>query len=312
MPSTKPVEQPTINPLSESPLLIEQQPGQFNRDFNKNSFPFLHTLANDPRFSYQRFIELVERHSRLPASINCNIGKVQVDQSWGTVKNSPSPADVARNMHNSEGWMILYHVERDPEFSAVLDHILKEIESLTGPQLRGDILLRKAEVIISSPNRVTFYHMDREANWLIQLHGSKTAYVFDPKDKDVLTDQELENYFSGNIDAAIYKEHLQCRSAHYEMTPGTGVHMPVTAPHWVQNGPTVSVSIAFNLHLRSSFHEGMIYRFNKYLRRLGLSPKTPNPRSLFDYLKGIIFTSVAYGIKTVKKATRRKEKAKYS
>ena len=33
-----------------------------------------------------------------------------------------------------------------------------------------------------------------------------------------------------------------------ELLPGQGVHIPVDAPHWVRNGPVVSVSLNINFH----------------------------------------------------------------
>ena len=56
------------------------------------------------------------------------------------------------------------------------------------------------------------------------------------------------------------------------MGPGDGVHVPVTAPHWVKNGPEVSVSFSITFQTRASERRGIVYRVNHALRQRGLKP----------------------------------------
>jgi len=49
-------------------------------------------------------------------------------------------------------------------------------------------------VIINSPNRVTPFHFDAEINFLVQVAGSKQAWVYDPLDRSVVTEQDIERY----------------------------------------------------------------------------------------------------------------------
>jgi len=53
------------------------------------------------------------------------------------------------------------------------------------------------------------------------------------------------------------------------MLPGTAVHIPVNSPHWVQNGPDVSVSLNINVDFDDAVW-GDVYRFNYVMRKLGL------------------------------------------
>ena len=68
-------------------------------------------------------------------------------------------------------------------------------------------------VLITSPGRVTPYHLDGEANLLMQIRGSKSVHIFDGNDRDVVPGDELERFWSGDIKAPFYKKHLQDRAS---------------------------------------------------------------------------------------------------
>ena len=79
------------------------------------------------------------------------------------------------------------------------------------------------------------------------------------------------------------------RALVYNMTPGTGVHIPVNTPHWLKNGNNVSITLNVNFQ----FHDAEIanlYKANYYLRKLGLKPSVPGARAGIDRVKAWAFT----------------------
>lgn len=68
-------------------------------------------------------------------------------------------------------------------------------------------------------------------------------------------------------------------------TPGTDVHHPVCAPHWVKNGSDYSVALSINFCMRSFDQRAKVYQINHYLRKLGLSPTPPGKSVWRDRLK---------------------------
>jgi hypothetical protein len=69
------------------------------------------------------------------------------------------------------------------------------------------------------------------------------------------------------------------------LVPGNGVHIPVNAPHWVQNDNNISVSVSINYHSWDSEY-AHLYCANYFLRRkLGLTPTPPAKSALRDFLK---------------------------
>ncbi len=58
---------------------------------------------------------------------------------------------------------------------------------------------------------------------------------------------------------------------------GQGVHIPFTSPHWVKNGPEVSVSVSFIFQTPPSLKQGNAHRFNYHVRRLASKLPVPLP-----------------------------------
>jgi hypothetical protein len=115
--------------------------------------------------------------------------------------------------------------------------------------------------------------MDGEHNFLLQVQGTKTMHVWSPDDRYVLTQEQLERFhtlhpqrnlpYDPSYDASAMKLFLQ---------PGDGIHVPVTAPHWVKVGDEVSISFSITFRSRLSARTAFVYRTASRIRHLGLSP----------------------------------------
>jgi hypothetical protein len=109
-------------------------------------------------------------------------------------------------------------------------------------------------------------------------------YVFDGRDRSIVTEQEIERYWNSDRNAAIYKESSQDKAVAFDLKPGLGVHVPLLFPHWVKNGPDVSVSVSVNFEFEEQ-HIPNVYRANYYLRKLGFQPGPPGRSRWKDALK---------------------------
>jgi hypothetical protein len=66
-----------------------------------------------------------------------------------------------------------------------------------------------------------------------------------------------------------------------------GLHFPFTFPHWVQNGPSVSISFSITFRTPDLERRAMVYNVNAWLRRWGLRPTPPGQSRWRDALKHI-------------------------
>ena len=133
--------------------------------------------------------------------------------------------------------------------------------------IRGTSSQVEAFIFIASPGAVTPFHIDAECNFLFQIRGEKTLYVCDPEDRDMLPHPEIERFYSGSLMAPTYKPEYQGGAQVHRLGPGTGIHIPVHAAHWVENDDNVSVALSISFVLPSDHARKRIYLANHYLRK---------------------------------------------
>jgi Cupin-like domain len=255
----------------------------FAEQFNKAAFAFSHNLADHPLFELPRLVELAR--TLPPADVYFDSGRVRVDQRWDQVPPTHlSVAQLIDQIENAGAWILLKRSNHDPRYAAILEHGLADAARLVGKRFPTKTILHSAVILITSPNRVTSYHMDPDCNFLCQIHGKKLFHVFDRYDREIVPEEELERFWAKDNNAAIYKKHLQHRATTYELKPGVGVHIPVNAPHWVQNDNNISITLAMIFQYPMSAL-GNVYRCNYYLRKAGMKPMPPGRSVLRDALK---------------------------
>lgn len=264
---------------------ISADPESFRAQFERRGFAFPHRLAGHPLFELDRLVELAKTLSDDPSQVVYDAGDVRVEQRWDEVPLCDLPAHaLIEKIETAGAWILLKHADSQPGHREMLREIYADTRRLVGDTFERDVKAMKSIVFLNSPNRVTSYHIDHQASFLFQIRGRKTISIFDRADRDVLSETELETFWARDANAARYRPALQHRAQVFELEPGMAVHIPVNAPHWVQNGPEISVSLNVNF----DFHDrllGDIYRMNYFLRKLGLKPTPPNRSALVDFAK---------------------------
>jgi len=292
----------TIPHSTTSERWIVTDPGEFHEKFNLKSFEVAHHLAAHPLFQLPSLMDLAERTlSKRPGDIYYNAGEVRVEQRWDEIAAAPfSAREALQRIENCGAWIIFRAAHRDPEYRILLDRGMAEIKELLGPQIEREIMEEDIIIFVTSPKRITTYHIDRECNFLLQIRGTKTIHVFDREDRDVLTEQEIEKFWSTDFNAAVYKPQFQDRANSYKMRPGTGVHIPVNCPHWIENDDNVSVSLSVNFQFKDPLRAN-VYRANFVLRKLGLKPTPPGKSSALDAMKSYSVMPLVWAKKSYKK-----------
>src|ERR1700736_4557958 len=263
----------------------------FRDEFDKRSFAFRHRLANHPAFALERLIDLA-RETQLgrPGDLYYHAGTKDLNQRWdNTPKPEFSAADAIQRIENCGAWIVLKRADKNPEYEALLRECMAELQELTGLNLDRVMKVQEVILFITSPERITTYHIDRECSLLLQIRGDKQISIFDRNDREVLPEEEIERFWSVDHNAPRYKPELQHHAAVYEMTPGVGVHIPVNAPHWVQNGAGISISLNVNFQYHDTARANL-YRLNFLLRKMGVRPSPPGISPIKDKVKSVAAT----------------------
>ncbi len=288
--------EPIIGPTS---LLTDLDRFAFATRFNRAPFMIGHNLTKHPLFNLGRLIELAQF---LPEkSVEYNSGEVPVSQDPNlTPRNGLSIADTIARIEQCKSWMVLKNVEQDPEYRDVLYDCLDEMRPMVD-QVAPGMRVRQAFIFISSAGSVTPFHIDPENNFLLQIRGNKHVQLFDAEDRTVMTEEQLEKFFTGAHRNMPYQTEFENRGNWYELNPGDGLHFPVAAPHWVKNGSEVSISFSITFQTDSSQRRQSLHRWNNGLRRFGWTPSNVGQKPWLDELK---FVAVRCG-RFAKKITGR-------
>ncbi len=274
--------------LSEPLLELDKE--QFRAGFNRRPFTVGHRLADHPMFALPRLIELARR---LPTEhVEYNAGNISVNMDPDlTPRTGLSVEETIERIEERCSWMVLKYVEQDSVYRDLLNSCLDEIQELSEP-LAPRMCRREGFIFISSPGSVTPYHLDPEYNFLLQVRGKKTVNIFDPSDRSILPEQELERYLNGGHRNMVFKPEYQEKAMRFELTPGKGLHFPVNAPHWVQNGDEYSISFSITFRTPASERRTCVYSVNSYLRNRGITPEPFGRSPLKDSAKYLALRAV--------------------
>lgn len=245
-----------------------------------------HGLAGHPLFSLERLAALAA--ALPPDCVEYNPGDAGIDQDPSqTPMNGLSPEETVRRIEENNSWMALKNIERDPACARFLNDCLDALGAVVQPAT-GPMHRREGFVFVSSPGAVTPFHMDPEHNILLQLQGEKTFRIFPPDAAEIVSDERHEQYYAEHGHRNLpYKEAFADLAIAHRMAPGDALYVPVKAPHWVEVGPAVSVSLSITWRSRASDAEARLRRANAWLRARGGAPPPPGAAPLRD--KAVIF-----------------------
>ena len=231
-----------------------------------------HALADHPLLGIEALARLGE--ALPPASVEYNRGDLPIGVDGKPAPNGLTIGETIRGIDKSASWAVLKNIEQRPEYASLLAALLGElrpsIEARTGAMLKT-----QGFVFVSSPDAVAPYHFDPEHNILLQLRGTKTMTQFPAGDARFAPDKVHEGYHLGGGRELAWREDFMLHGTPFELTPGKAVFVPVMAPHFVRNGPALSISLSITWRSEWSFAEADARGWNGVLRRLGLNPRAP-------------------------------------
>ncbi len=285
------MQAPAVTP-STSCRVIEFDERAFRENFNRKWFALEHNLANHPLFELDRLVVLAKQTAReRPHDLHFDKGASRVGQRWNETPACDLPVDeTIRRLEHEGAWIVLKHADKDEAYKELLERAMCEVLELTGVELKKKINFAEVILFITSPGRLSTYHIDRECNFVAQIRGDKTIHIFDREDREVLPEREIERFWAVDNNAAVYKEQLQYRADSFLLRPGNGVHIPVNAPHWLQNHDDISITASLNFKFKDAVLAN-IYRANYVLRKFDFEPTPPGKSPARNLVKKSVVTA---------------------
>ncbi len=265
--------------------ILSDSEGRFPPTYNRSTFMFRHGLSGHPLLQLPNLIDLSGRLEKYDGCYWSN-GSVNVTDRWEKgADRRQSLRNTLENIEHNDSLVILKFGVHDPIYGPLFRDILSLIIKLARPERLEDVLVGRVTILIASPHRTTAYHVDSDVNYLFQVAGDKFFAVFDQTDRTLVTDEELEGFFNGDLSAAHFKPDREADATTYDLKAGFGVHVPWLAPHWARNGGQVSIAVSCNFDLASLERLSAIYKTNHRLRSIGFKPRSPRDGSWGDDAK---------------------------
>jgi mannose-6-phosphate isomerase-like protein (cupin superfamily) len=264
--------------VKQAPPTIEQIP--FDDAFPESPVGFCHDLNLDDRLTLAAVADLADRLPRQSVIADTAEQPLLVPRGGPPRGVLARPGDVIRDLRNANAWLTLLNVEDDPGMAEIMNTILDQLERGTIAR-QGKLRNRVAFVFVSSPNSVTPVHYDIEHSLLMQVSGRKVVSI-GRFESDSARRHEFDRYWNGSHGRI---EAQPPEVASYTLTPGRAVYIPAGTPHWVHNGPDISLSVTLTYFTTATVRENRIEDFNSKLRRIHLNPREPGRSAALDTAK---------------------------
>jgi hypothetical protein len=280
---------------------LEPDQDLFDAHFDRYPFKLRHHLCDHPLLQLPRLVELAQKRNGEALYFRGDHQINQVDEvtAGGAAKRTfidrkltrptLSAVETIAQIESCNAWLQLRHVGADPEYAALLDELIREFQPLAERVAPG-LSVPRADIFVSSPGSTTPFHLDEEHNFLLQIRGTKRLSIADGFDPTAVAPGTLRDYFHGNGELARYSAHLEQHSVHVDLEPGEAVHIPPCHPHWVQNGPAVSISLGILWFSDVTAQRRHLYRLSGWLERVGLHPPEPGSHPKLDSLLALPVT----------------------
>ncbi len=205
--------------------------------------------------------------------------------AWRTwrrgVAEGLSGADLIAAVKQGRIWLNLRAVNaHDPSYAALCDEVFQDVEQSTGARtLRRDVGL-----LISSPKVQVFYHLDVPLVMLWQLRGTKTVWLYPPA-APYVDDTQLERIvLKETAEQFAYDPAWDAGADKVVLEPGAMVTWPQNAPHRIENGDMMNVSLSIEFMTPAALMRANVLYANGMLRKtFGARPRVQggyDPRAI--------------------------------
>ncbi|MFV0672937.1 JmjC domain-containing protein [Variovorax sp. tm] len=205
-----------------------------------------------------------------------------------------------------------YNIEVVPRYQALLMSVVNSMRALVERE-QPDIFRVNGFVFFSAPPSVTPFHIDRENNFWLQLHGRKTLNVWDHRDRGIVPADAVEDFIvTQSLKKVRFSEAFMPLGLEVDARPGDAVYFPSTSPHMtrskVEQGTAserLSISIGVTFYTAATREVARIHQVNRLMRKCGLSPSYPGESPTADAMKSAVGGFVGAGRARLGKARAR-------
>jgi ribosomal protein L16 Arg81 hydroxylase len=233
-----------------------------------------HRISEHPLLQPDQLIQLsqrLEQQGRIRTHSSQAAADTPFNDAPSLHPNSASTKYTLEHIREAKAWLSLLNVQTDPTYRRLVDEVLDSIRPLVEARDPG-MCYRGGWIFVSSPHTVTPFHFDKEHNFILQIQGRKTIYVWEPNDVAVVDDRARDRFHARRQrDKVAWKEEFRSRAHRFDVGPGQGAYMPSTAPHLVEVGEEPSITISFTYYTNSTRRDAVLRTARGRLSEFGIN-----------------------------------------
>lgn len=234
---------------------------------NRGNLVAGHRLQELDLFTDEGLIQTLTTHPRSALGVNTMGDDPNNRGDWreGDAGHYDA-ATLLQAVRDGRLWLNLRRVmDFHPEYNALVNQLYDELEA-TAPGL--STFNRSANLLISSPTALVYYHMDCPVNMLWHIRGEKRVWVY-PLETGVLPDSTIESVLIGDAAEEVeYRPELDEVAEVYDVEPGQMITWPQHTPHRVVNTSGLNISLSTEHMTRRAVRKNNVYLANRHFRNL--------------------------------------------
>ncbi|MGA0602348.1 hypothetical protein ACO2Q3_16690 [Caulobacter sp. KR2-114] len=243
------------------------------RAFTRENLSFQHGLHERPMFTDEGLADALDRYPRHALGV-FTMGQDPV--AWDTWRRGMagdlSGAQLLEAAKAGRIWLNLRAANQHlPDYAALSDEVFAD-KAAHAPQVKT--FKRDLGLLISSADAQVFYHLDVALVSLWQIRGHKRVWVY-PVAEPYVSDETLEKIvLRETAEQFGYRPEWDAGAEVHDLTPGRMVTWRQNAPHRIENGPMLNVSLSIEFMTPAALlRANVIYANGVLRRRLGARPR---------------------------------------
>ena len=267
-----------------------------------------HRMMESGLFSDENLIRILDRHPVADMTVS-TMGRDKMNYEWFECNRNGATGeqllDVVKRGHL---WInVMRLMDHHSDLRKLINDAYDELESRC-PGLEATH--RTANLLISSPSAIVYYHVDTPLNILWHLRGEKKCWVY-PLRSPFVSQSDLEDLHAGQRPEDMrYLAEFDDEAEAYEMVGGDMVTWAQNTPHRVENTSGLNISISTEHLTTRARRQINVHLANRMLRKkLGCKNLSSSPDGFLASAK--VAGSRAARLITRFLPTKAEEKFKY-
>ncbi|MEM6329916.1 MAG: hypothetical protein AAF790_06675 [Planctomycetota bacterium] len=253
--------------MPSTPLLLDEWTEEQIARLDSANLVASHRLAKLDLFSDEGLIETLAAHPEHALGVNTMGEDPNRPEEWREgLRDGHDAATMLEAVKQGRLWLNLRRVmDHHADYRDLINNLYDELESIK-PGLKT--FNRTANLLVSSPTALVYYHVDCPVNMLWHIRGAKRVWVY-PLETGVVSDETREAVLSGeSAEEIAYSPELDDLAEVYDLEPGQLITWPQHTPHRVVNTSGLNISLSTEHMTREACRLNNVYLANRHFRKL--------------------------------------------